>query len=94
LGGTASSPSPILNHGQCGIAFRHNSKKINHGAFEEGLDRIYRINRIIGIGWKAFGLNSSLPWDKWLNSILLILLILSKNPFEMGHARRCFFLQR
>jgi hypothetical protein len=22
------------------IAFRHNSKKINHGAFEEGLDRI------------------------------------------------------
>jgi len=36
-------------------------EEINHGAFEEGLDRINRIFRIIGIGWKAFGLNSSLP---------------------------------
>ena len=41
------------------IAFRHNFKGINHGAFEEGLDkinRINRINRIIGVGWKAFDL--------------------------------------
>jgi hypothetical protein len=38
------------------IAFRQNSKKINHGAFEEGLDRIDRINRIIGIGKKVFDL--------------------------------------
>jgi hypothetical protein len=29
---------------------------IHHGAFEEGLDRINRIFRIIGIGEKAFDL--------------------------------------
>ena len=83
-----------------------NGEEINHGTFEEGLDRIgaerrktaagspkgersesiNRINRITGVGGKAFGLNSSLPWDERLNSILLILLILSKNPFKMGHS--------
>jgi hypothetical protein len=38
------------------VAFRHNFKGINPGALEEGFDRIYRINRIIGVGWKAFDL--------------------------------------
>ena len=88
------------------VAFRHNFKGINHGAFEEGLDKIgaerrktaagspkgersesiNRFNRFSGVGGKAFGLNSSFPWDEWLNSILLILSILSKNPFKMGHS--------
>jgi hypothetical protein len=34
---------------------------IHHGAFEEGLDRINRINRIIGVGWKAFDMTLALP---------------------------------
>jgi hypothetical protein len=55
------------------------------------LDRRTGFSGFTGTGLKAFGLNSSLPWDERLNSILLIL---SKNPFEMGHARRFFFLQR
>ena len=54
LGGSASSPDPFFNHGRCGIAFRHNSSGIHHGAFEEGLDKINRINRIIGIADKGF----------------------------------------
>jgi hypothetical protein len=52
----------------------------------EFLDRRTGFAGFTGTGWKAFGLNSSLPWDERLNSILLILLILSKNPFEMRHA--------
>jgi hypothetical protein len=31
-----------------------NSGGIHHGAFEEGLDRINRMNRIIGIADKGF----------------------------------------
>jgi hypothetical protein len=50
LGGSASSPDPFFSHGQRGIAFRHTPRRIHHGAFEEGLDRINRIFRIIGIG--------------------------------------------
>jgi hypothetical protein len=45
---------PRLTHfsatGSAEIAFRHNSGRIHHGAFEEGLDKINRIFRIIGIG--------------------------------------------
>jgi hypothetical protein len=52
----------------------------------EFLDRRTGFSGFTGTGWKAFGLNSSFPWDERLNSILLILLILSKNPFEMGHS--------
>ncbi len=55
-GGSASSPDPFFSHGRCGIAFRHNSRRIHHGAFEEGLDKINRIFRIIGIGGKALEL--------------------------------------
>ena len=45
--------------------------------------RVSAANQFTGVGGKAFGLNSSLPWDERLNSILLIL---SKNPFKMGHS--------
>jgi hypothetical protein len=55
-GGSASSPDPFFIHGGAEIAFRHNSRGIHHGAFEEGLDKINRIFRIIGIGLKAFDL--------------------------------------
>jgi hypothetical protein len=50
LGRSASSPDPFFNHSCAEIAFRHNSRRINHGAFEEGLDKINRIFRITGIG--------------------------------------------
>jgi hypothetical protein len=43
LGGSASSPDPFFKRGRRGIPFRHNSKGIHHGAFEEGLDKINRI---------------------------------------------------
>jgi len=46
----------------------------------EFLDRRTGFSGFTGTGLKAFGLNSSLPWDERLNSIL------SKNPFKMGHS--------
>jgi hypothetical protein len=49
-GGSASSPDPFFSHGQRGNRFQAALRGIDHAAFEEGLDRIYRIFRIIGTG--------------------------------------------